>query len=342
MAGEGRRGSSAGAVLERASGRPRAIGGLRRRGAAAVAGPLEMAPFLLFAVFAAAAGCGEGGGGRGAPAKPPALEGRLVYQRGEGSAAEIWLMDLASRKSVRLTDNGVLDEYPRWSPDGREIAFYSDRDGSRQIYVMDAAGRGARKVTGALSMNEDPAWAPDGRRLCFWGRPGKGGREDLYIVGLDGAGQANITRSTGGTRRVPSWSPDGGRIAFTSDRFLGHQVYAIDADGGNEARLTGSPRGACRPRWSPDGRRIAYSDGGYGARKNVDIWEMDPDGRNKKRLTVAPGNDYDPAYAPDGARIIFASDRSGRYELYVMDRDGSNEARLTEFNDCARYPDWTR
>lgn len=296
----------------------------------------------LVVMIAAVAGCGRGGGEGNNPAGPLALEGRLAYQRGEGSAAEIWVMDLASRKSVRLTDNRTLDEYPRWSPDGREIAFYSDRDGTRQICLMDAAGGNVRRVTGALPVNEDPTWSPDGARICFWGQKAKGAREDLFIVKRDGTGLVNLTRSGKGSRRVPAWSPDGRRIAFTSDRYLSHQVYVIGADGRDEERLTGNPRGACRPRWSPDGKRIAYSDGGYGVRKNVDIWEMDPDGGNKKRLTDLKGSDYDPAYAPDGSRIIFASDRSGRYELYVMDRDGSNGARLTEFGEFARYPDWTR
>jgi len=297
---------------------------------------------LTTVALAAAAGCGRGNGAQKGPDKAPALEGRLVYQRGEGNKSEIWVTDLAARKSIRLTDNVILDEYPRWSPDGKEIALYSDRDGTRQIYIMDASGGNVRRVTGVLPVNEDPSWSPDGTRICFWGQKAKGASEDLFIVNRDGTGMTNFTRSKKGSRRVPAWSPDWKRIAFTSDRYLGHQVYVIDITGAHEERLTGNPRGTCRHRWSPDGKRIAYSDGGYGVRQNVDIWEMDPDGRNKKRLTEAGGHDYDPAYAPDGSRIIFASDRTGRYELHVMDRDGANQVRLTEFGDCARYPDWTK
>jgi TolB protein len=266
----------------------------------------------------------------------------LVYQRGEGKKSEIWVMDLATYRSKRLTENNVLDEYPRWSPDGRRIAFYSERDGTRQIYVMDSNGKNVRRVTGRYPVNEDPGWSPDGKRLCFWAKDGKGAPEDIFIIKGDGTGMINVTHSKKGTRRVPEWSPDGTTIAFTSDRYLSHQVYTIDTAGKNEKRLTSNPRGACRPRWSPDGRRIAYSDGGYSLRKNVDIWEMDPDGGNKKQLTEDRARDYDPTYAPDGKKIIFASNRTGRYELYVMDRDGANETRLTRHNDYARYPDWTK
>lgn len=297
---------------------------------------------LLIFVMSAAAGCGKESGEGKSPAGPPALQGRLVYQRGEGRKSEIYVMDLATLKSTRLTRNDVLDEYPRWSPDGRLIAFYSDRDGTRQIYVMDADGKNARRVTGRFPINEDPGWSPDGSRLCFWAQEGKGAPENIYTIGRDGSGMINITHTAKGTRRVPAWSPDGTRLACTSDRFLGHQIYVMDVSGANEKRLTNNPRGACRARWSPDGKRLAYSDGGYSVRKNVDIWEMDPDGEHKTRLTEDHANDYDPAYAPDGSRIIFASKRSGCYELYVMERDGSGETRLTDYRDFTRYPDWTR
>ncbi len=299
---------------------------------------------LLLAAALFAYGCGD----RDAiselktiPQRPP-LSGRLAYQRGEGKKSEIWVMDLATYRSRRLTENGALDEYPRWSPDGREIAFYSDRDGTRQIYVMDGDGKNVRRVTGRYPVNEDPGWSPDGARLCFWAQDGKAAPEDIFIINRDGTGLINVTHSEKGTRRVPAWSPDGGSIAFTSDRYLSHQVYTIEVTGRNEKRLTSNPRGACRPRWSPDGHRLAYSDGGYSLRQNVDIWEMDPDGGNKKRLTEDRAHDYDPAYAPDGKKIIFASNRTGRYELYVMDRDGANETRLTYHGDYTRYPDWTK
>ncbi|HOE26282.1 MAG: PD40 domain-containing protein [Candidatus Aureabacteria bacterium] len=303
-----------------------------------------MKKMLIAAAVSAAAvtGCAEEPAEEARRPKIPSLQGRLVYQRGEGNRSELWLMDLSTRRSVRLTDNDVLDEYPRWSPDGKEIAFYSDRDGTRRLYLMDAAGGNVRRLTGALPVQEDPTWSPDGRRLCFWGRHDAKGPENLYLIRRDGTEMTNLTRSRKGTRRVPAWSPDGSRIAFTSNRYLNHQVYLIGADGAGERRLTGNPRGACRPRWSPDGKRIAYSDGGYGVRKNVDIWEMDPDGERKIRLSKGEGNDYDPAYAPDGRWIIFASDRTGCYELYLMRRDGSDETRLTEFGGYTRYPDWTR
>jgi TolB protein len=299
---------------------------------------------LSFVVVLFVHGCGDRDAlseSKGVPRRP-SLSGKLVYQRGEGKKSEIWVVDIATYRGKRLTRNGVLDEYPRWSPNGKEIAFYSDRDGTRQIYVMDNNGKNVRKITGRYAVNEDPGWSPDGKRLCFWAKDGRAAPEDIFIINRDGMGMTNVTHSKKGTRRVPEWSPDGGFIAFTSDRYLSHQIYTIDTKGKNEKRLTKNPRGACRPRWSPDGKRIAYSDGGYSLRKNVDIWEMDPDGGNKKRLTEDRARDYDPTYAPDGKKIIFASNRTGHYELYVMDRNGANEIRLTYHNDYARYPDWTK
>ena len=299
---------------------------------------------LLLILWAAAlSACGRGEEAQDNKTGPrPKLEGKLVYQRGKEDGSEIWVMDLATCEGERLTKNDVLDEYPRWSPDGNEIAFYSDRDGTRQVYVMDAGGGNVLKLTGKFPMNEDPTWSPDGKRLCFWAKEVEGELENLYIIDRDGSGLKNITNTKRGTRRVPDWSLDGKRMAFTSNKYMNHQIYVLDEETKSETRLTRNPRGTCRARWSPDGKRLAYSDGGYSLRKNVDIWEMDPDGGNKTRLTEDRGSDYDVAYSPDGKKIIFSSNRTGHYELYVMDSDGSNEVRLTYNNDYTRFPDWKK
>lgn len=273
--------------------------------------------------------------------RPSELHGRIVYQRGRAGESELWMRDFSTGKERPLTRNSVLDEYPRWSPDGARIAFYSDRDGTRQIYVMDVDGGEVRRVTTGFTLNEDPSWSPDGTRLCFWAAPEEDTQENLYAVNLDGSGVMNLTRAKKGTRRVPDWSPGGNHIAYTSNKFLNHQIYVGNIRERTEKRLTLNPRGTCRARWSPDGTRLAYSDAGYGLQKNVDIWEMDPDGNNKTRLTEDPAHDYDVAYSSDGTKIIFSSDRSGNYELYVMNRDGSAETRLTFNHDYTRYPDWT-
>ena len=95
-------------------------------------------------------------------------------------------------------------------PDGRRIAFDSQRDGNREIYVMDADGSGVARLTHNGDDDLTPSWSPDGRRIAF--ASGGRARLDIYVMNADGSGATRLTDNDGGT---PAWSPDGRRIAFT-------------------------------------------------------------------------------------------------------------------------------
>ena len=93
---------------------------------------------------------------------------------------------------------------PAWSPDGRKIAFVSDRDGNSEIYVMNANGSGQRSLTRNPAFDDDPAWSPDGRLIAF--RSTRDGNTDIYIMNADGSGQRNLTRSPANEGRF-AWAP---------------------------------------------------------------------------------------------------------------------------------------
>jgi len=80
----------------------------------------------------------------------------------------------------RLTDHPRMDYCPAWSPDGKHIAFTSNRDGNYEIYVMKADGTGVRNLTGHPGYDNFATWSPDGRRLAFVSN--RGGGYDVYIV----------------------------------------------------------------------------------------------------------------------------------------------------------------
>ncbi len=142
-----------------------------------------------------------------------------------GSGSDIWTMDRHGKLLHNLTGGRGDNVSPSWSPDGKLIAFVSNRSGTPQIYVMNADGSNQRRLTMAGAYNTTPEFGPDGR-IVFAGLDG--GASDIFIVDLEG----NITRLTQdqGWNKDPTWSPDGRWIAFVSSR-NGGRIWVMTADG---------------------------------------------------------------------------------------------------------------
>ncbi len=271
---------------------------------------------------------------------------------------EIYVMDNDGGNPQNLSNNRNDDRSPSWSPDGKRIAFASDRDGqdgrpAYEIYVMDADGGNLQNLSNNRNDDRSPSWSPDGKRIVFASDRDRGRADphniDIYVMDADGSNPQRLTENRN-EDEYPSWSPDGKRIVFSAVRD-GHfknnlditsEIYVMDADGGNEQRLTENRNNDWHPSWSPDGKRIAFMADRKGDVVKFDIYVMDADGGDLQNLTNNRGWDGSPSWSPDGERIAFVSDRAGglNSEIYVMDADGGNPQNLTNNPHSDTSPAW--
>ena len=284
-------------------------------------------------------------------------QAQIAFVSQRDGNAEIYVMDADGDNQRRLTNNRDSDYAPSWSPDGKRIAFVSNRDGhvdvhgwrTPEIYLMDADGGNPQNLTNNPGRDTSPSWSPDGKRIVFQSDRDndRDHNIEIYVMDADGSNPQRLTNNPT-EDEYPSWSPDGERIVFSARRDghfrndfgITYEIYVMNADGGNEQRLTENRNNDWNPSWSPDGKRIAFQSDRKGDVVKFDIYVMDADGGNQQKLTNHRAWDGSPSWSPDGERIAFWSLRDGNSEIYVMDADGGNQQNLTNNPNRDASPAW--
>ena len=262
----------------------------------------------------------------------------LVYEHTVGGNQDLYVIPAGGGAPRRLTTDPAVDALPRWSRDGREVYFTSDRSGYWQIYRVPVAGGAARRVrtNGHREWQVDPS--PDGRSIAFLSNAQ--GAEYLYVMDLARGAERVLARHG---RRTglgnPHWSPDGRRIVFSTNWRKGHGIHLVDAGSGEERALDETLAGACEPRFHPGGRRVVYVSRG-GHRDTSRLVEHDLKTGTKKVLVDWPALNYNPVYSPDGTELAFTSNVTGEYAVYRWRLADGRSWRVTFGTGPARSPDY--
>ncbi|NOZ13122.1 MAG: Tol-Pal system beta propeller repeat protein TolB [Acidobacteria bacterium] len=169
----------------------------------------------------------------------------LLFSASKDGNTDIYVYNIATKTTTRLTHHIAIDTSPRFSPNGKEIVFTSDRYGAPRIYVMDRDGLNIRRLNTMGSYNDSPAWSPDGSRVAYVAMFNN--KFDIFIYNI--AADKNIRLTHGdGSNEYPAWSPDGRRIVFSSNRSGSWQLYSMNVNGTGLLQLTKKGNNTC-PFW---------------------------------------------------------------------------------------------
>jgi dipeptidyl aminopeptidase/acylaminoacyl peptidase len=238
----------------------------------------------------------------------------------------IWLADVASGQTRRVSEGPGSDRQPRWSPDGKTLAFVSTRQNGPQLWLLPIAGGEARRVTNLAGGVSDPQWLPDGRGLIVTGDVTWPTDQEIDQRNGDLPTEAKIWTDLF-WRHWDEWRAGKRQhlfritLADTAAKDLtpiDHDVPTIATGGDGDVAV------------SPDGREIAFAmhgDSTVADNTNVDIYIMGPDGSGMRALTTNRGADHTPRYSPDGRYLSYLSmERPGfeadRLRLMLMGRTG--------------------
>ncbi len=246
--------------------------------------------------------------------------------------ARVWLADVATGQTRRLTEGPGSDRQPRWSPDGATLAFVSTRQNGSQLWILPIAGGEARRVTNLPDGVSDPVWLPDGRGLVVTSDLKWPADQEIDRRNGDYPTEARIWTELM-WRHWDDWRVGKRQHLFrvtVADNGGPKDITPIDHDAPTIA--TGGDGDVAV---SPDGKEIAFAmhgDSTVADNTNVDIYLASPDGSGVRPLTTSRGADNTPRYSADGRWFAYLSmERPGfeadRVRLMLVGRkDGKTEA----------------
>ena len=259
--------------------------------------------------------------------------------------SELWMINLNTRQRQRISDGDALQ--PTFSPHQKRIAYWSrpDRYGQREhIWTIPANGGQAVAVTDGSFTDLNPVWSPEGKYLYF--SSNRGGSTNIWRVAIDedtgvtsGAPEA-VTAIGANTSVLHLSLSANGRLAYsaqTENRNLRSASFsAAQGTTGKPVSITEGSMQLWFPDLSPDGEWLtAYSMG-----QQRHIFVMRTNGTDQRDLTPGDFRYAWPRWSPDGQRIVFSSRRSGDYELWIVNRDGSGLRQLTQ-SSGGHYSPWS-
>lgn len=273
------------------------------------------------------------------PKGPASNSGRILYQVLEyvnpstAAISNIFSMNPNGSDKKKLTYSGK-DSGARWSPDGKQIIFESQRDGNFEIYIMIADGSNQKNLTNSEFIDRYPTWSPDGKHIAFLStrelfdetNMGFETTYNLYLMNPDGNEIIKVNPEKKEMNSPSySWSPYGEEIVFSSLQSDGSHLYIVPINRNSNIKLLSSHKEIYFPHWSPSGDTIIFE---FAENRFVGgVHKINLDGSGEEPFLVFPEYAFteDYIWLPNGKKIVFDCDN----DLCLANSDGSNPINLT-------------
>ena len=250
--------------------------------------------------------------------------------------------------------------HPKISPDGKKIAFFSDRRDYTRILISDRKGKILHEISqssyGGYFESFHPfrsgvCWSPDNKHLAFVTK--SDGGDEIRIVNIEKKKLFKKVETNVKYISSPDWSKDGNLITFSGIDGGINDIYIYNIQTDSLSRLTKSIQNEENPHFSPDNKAVVFSiqdtagsaDFSSNAYKSPsrDLALVDILTGKQKLLTTTRWNEKQPCYSPNGEKLLFVSDRNGIDNLYIAPSDSLDKARpLTDYIGGCSNPDWSQ
>jgi dipeptidyl aminopeptidase/acylaminoacyl peptidase len=267
---------------------------------------------------------------------------KLALQISVVGMEAIWLLPGDGTAGGAIpTTRGTADRDPAWSPDGKALAFTSNRHGSWRLYVADEAGANARLLVRQESEARQPRWSPDGSAIAYLSKSNGESGWDLWVTSADGHGEPKQLTRAPFDEEDPRWSPDGERIAISlgGGHHRSRRVAFVSVRSGEITELLPEDwRGDCfSPRWFPDGKRMVIVSDEPG-RKSLFVLSIP--GGSPEPVVSSTFELTEPELSPNGHRLAYLENREGDIKLWVHDFEKGRQRSLSLRNGVHSQPVW--
>jgi Tol biopolymer transport system component len=260
--------------------------------------------------------------------------GQIVFARVVEGLSNVFIADSAGRNPRQLT-RGIWDFGPRWSPDGKYIAFNRETNGN-DILVVPVDSGSERVLVSTPAREEFVNWLPDGSGLVY---RKFGSVNELWLAKLDGS----TTRLVDANASVDGMiSPDGKSLGYARLDKGRWTLWLQDLATKATRQLTTEgfeQVDDAYGMWSPDSRRFLYVSNRSGT---ADVWSIDVTTGATRQLTRDVREDFRPLYSPDGRYVSFLSQRGGQIDTWVVADTGGEPIRITDNREQEARAEWTR